>query len=767
MFKKILVWLFVVVVGLMFILWSFSPLIVRTAVNSVLATNQIQLSDETQVRINPFAFVVEINDFSVVHKSTPLVELERLYMDIDPTRLLFNQVSVSRLELSGLAANVEQNQDKLYLSGVDVLALFANESAKQPTAEETTNADNESTNPEADSNKKAPYSLLVENIALADLDVTFKNSDANIQSKLQSLNVNQVKGDVDNLALDLDLLLSVSAAINDMSVESDVQLQTQVALLAQESATITISNTDFTLSDLKANAAGYHVEQEVLNLASDKIELVSNNQGPSINGNAAFKLGALHISPVDADNKPRVDKTLSLAEISIPSIVIKQNEVPEINIDTIDVSQLDLMAADSANSDAPSLLSMASLNINNVLVSQEQLAIALINLGKVDVNATVLSDKSLSPLFLAESQEADPETEASPNTQNENSTNETTSDEVNAQPKFAIKLDEFSLTEQIDVHFEDKSVAPQFKTHLYLNQISLTDIDSQNAEKVGKLVLRGGMDDYTKIKLDADLQPFLAQSKYAFKGDIKELSLPELSPYVDQALGYVIETGVLNNEFDVAIDGNIVDGESRSLLQSIDLTAVEQDGEKNAFSGGAVSLNMALNMLKDGDGNVELNIPISGDLNNPSIGVSGIVALIVKQATMSAAKDYLITTFLPYSQVVKIALSASDSLLKMSFEPMPYEQVNAPLNPSQKDYLGQLAEVLKTQSDIKIKICPIAAKNSEANGSRDEQLTQAKSSGARVKEYLVQQLGVKSERLFACAAALDEKGVSRIEFQQL
>ncbi|HBY88569.1 MAG TPA: hypothetical protein DEO86_22180, partial [Colwellia sp.] len=88
---------------------------------------------------------------------------------------------------------------------------------------------------------------------------------------------------------------------------------------------------------------------------------------------------------------------------------------------------------------------------------------------------------------------------------------------------------------------------------------------------------------------------------------------------------------------------------------------------------GALPLNMAMGMLKDGDGNVELDVPLSGSISDPNFGLSSIVTLITKKAIMSATQDYLMTTFVPYANIVSIAITAGEFALKLRFDDLEYQ----------------------------------------------------------------------------------------------
>ena len=107
------------------------------------------------------------------------------------------------------------------------------------------------------------------------------------------------------------------------------------------------------------------------------------------------------------------------------------------------------------------------------------------------------------------------------------------------------------------------------------------------------------------------------------EGQINEINLPGLSSYIKSALGYEIESGQLDLGIDVNFSGTEMDGKSHVLLRGIKLTAFDNYEDGSLSDQTSIPFNAALSMLKDSDGNVDLDLPLSGDINGPSFGLSG------------------------------------------------------------------------------------------------------------------------------------------------
>ena len=254
---------------------------------------------------------------------------------------------------------------------------------------------------------------------------------------------------------------------------------------------------------------------------------------------------------------------------------------------------------------------------------------------------------------------------------------------------------------------------------------------------------------------------------------IQELALTDFSAPLAAGLGVVFESGLLNMESEINIADNKLDGAMKILMRGIDF---QGSGNSDTDVGKAVSLNAALSMLKDDDGNLDLDIPVKGDLSDPSFGLQSFVSIIVQKAILSQAQSYLISTFLPYSDVISIALTGADMILRVRFEPLQYQPLQERVSDDQTTFLTQMATMLKDQQNLQIKLCPVVtlADIGVASGAEsvsEQQKVQMRELGKRrynnLKDTLVRRYSAPSDRLISCLSRLDvaAEGAGKMEFE--
>ena len=86
------------------------------------------------VDFSPFTFTVTVDDFAIYEPdgTTPFVAFEKFRINVNPTRLIAKEISVSEIYLKGLYTRVTQKGDQFNFS--DILDKFAADSTADTTA---------------------------------------------------------------------------------------------------------------------------------------------------------------------------------------------------------------------------------------------------------------------------------------------------------------------------------------------------------------------------------------------------------------------------------------------------------------------------------------------------------------------------------------------------------------------------------------------------------------------------------------------------------
>ena len=144
------------------------------------------------VAFSPFSFTVTVDDFAIYESdgTTPFVAFEKFRINVNPTRLVAKEISVSEIYLKGLYTRVTQRGDRFNFS--DILEKFTATGADSTAAEtktDSTAADTAQALNLDPSEALGGFSVAVENISLEKGNIIYEDLKVGSKIHLQDFSV--------------------------------------------------------------------------------------------------------------------------------------------------------------------------------------------------------------------------------------------------------------------------------------------------------------------------------------------------------------------------------------------------------------------------------------------------------------------------------------------------------------------------------------------------------------------------------------------------
>ena len=173
--------------------------------------------------------------------------------------------------------------------------------------------------------------------------------------------------------------------------------------------------------------------------------------------------------------------------------------------------------------------------------------------------------------------------------------------------------------ENAKLDFTDLSLRPQFAARV----VELNGVVSGLSTRPGaraQIELDGRVDDYGLARIRGHLNPFALTDNTDVQVMFKNLDLVSASPYSMKFAGYKIAQGKVSLDLDYQVRHGALQGSNRMVLDQ--LTLGERIASPDALK---LPLELALALLKDGDGRIDLGVPVTGDLNDPQFSYGAVV----------------------------------------------------------------------------------------------------------------------------------------------
>ncbi|MEK8049478.1 DUF748 domain-containing protein [Ideonella sp. DXS22W] len=174
------------------------------------------------------------------------------------------------------------------------------------------------------------------------------------------------------------------------------------------------------------------------------------------------------------------------------------------------------------------------------------------------------------------------------------------------------------------IDFTDRFIRPNYSARLSALNGQLGALRSDTRE-MAALALSGRAADTATLEISGQLNPTARPLALDIRAKASDLELAPLSPYAGKYAGYAIERGKLSMDVAYKIDPDgKLDARNQVILNQ--LTFGEAVDSPDATQ---LPVRLAIALLKDRHGVIDINLPISGSVDDPQFSVGGLIFKVV------------------------------------------------------------------------------------------------------------------------------------------
>lgn len=346
----------------------------------------------------------------------------------------------------------------------------------------------------------------------------------------------------------------------------------------------------------------------------------------------------------------------------------------------------------------------------------------------------------------------------------------TQSADGDASDPLAIQIDQILLTGDSTISLNDQTVKPVASNVIQIAQLQVQDIETGNASTWANFDLQLRQGDYGKLAFVGKLRQPGVTMDLDMSGDIEQMDLTPWSSYLSSATGYQVKHGVLDSTLDIEVEQGALDAFTEVHLHNLEVERVDASRAQQMEATMSMPLDSALSMLRDDDNNIELKIPVSGDLQSPDFDISNVMNKAIATALKKTTVTYLKYALQPYGALLILGEAVGSQVGKVGFTPVEFDPGQAELNQAAIEYMARLGGILEQRPEMRLQLCGVATvqdlpeeqlaalrkqQDEQASLTLDEDskatlLAIAEQRAARVKQFLVEKYSVEPGRLFTC-----------------
>ncbi len=249
-------------------------------------------------------------------------------------------------------------------------------------------------------------------------------------------------------------------------------------------------------------------------------------------------------------------------------------------------------------------------------------------------------------------------------------------------------------------NFTDRSITPN--VHVAIQQFSgeISGISSTEPRQVD-VNLHAAVDGVGPIDIAGHVNPFNRTATNDLNVTFKDVDLTPTSPYSGKFAGYRIAEGKLNLDLAYVIAGRKL--ESKNVITLDRFTFGEKVESPDATH---LPVRLAIAILKDRNGQILLDVPVEGSLDDPQFRVRKVIIHTLMNILEKAATS-------PFSLLGAVFGGGGEELSYQDFEPG-----SAGLSPADEQKLDSLAKGLYERPGLQLEISGSIEPEADRDGLR-------------------------------------------------
>jgi len=233
--------------------------------------------------------------------------------------------------------------------------------------------------------------------------------------------------------------------------------------------------------------------------------------------------------------------------------------------------------------------------------------------------------------------------------------------------------------------FSDASVQPSFAAEVFALDGAVTGLSSAPSARA-TVDLKGRVDEFSPVAISGSIQPF-AYDRFTDIGlKFQNISLPVFNPYSGRFAGYTIAKGKLDTTLHYLVQDRRLAATHKVRIDQLEW------GEATASQGAAsLPVKFATSLLKDKDGVIDLDIPVSGTLDDPELRIWPIVWKVLTNLMVKVVSA-------PFTLIASLFKDAQDAQF-VDFSPG-----EAALDAASAERLAALAGALVDKAELRLDV---------------------------------------------------------------
>ena len=246
------------------------------------------------------------------------------------------------------------------------------------------------------------------------------------------------------------------------------------------------------------------------------------------------------------------------------------------------------------------------------------------------------------------------------------------------------------------IRFIDQSTQPEYRKELTQVMVSMKSLTS-DSNQMGRVNITASTPDEESIHVEGEIKMLGNDFYLDVDGEVKKFAVSSFNPYAEKLLGWGTQSGQLKTKIHVQIEEQRL--QSKSKIGISDLRVVRAGGDDLTDKTMGLPLGLVVDLIKNINGDIKLNIEVDGPLNKPEFSI--------RDAIWKSLRNAIVNIITAPLRLIGRLVTHNSKIQKIEIDPVIFKAGTKTVSEGMEKRIARLQKFLKDTPSISLNIQPV------------------------------------------------------------
>jgi hypothetical protein len=257
------------------------------------------------------------------------------------------------------------------------------------------------------------------------------------------------------------------------------------------------------------------------------------------------------------------------------------------------------------------------------------------------------------------------------------------------------------VVEEGYTRFLDHTTKPAFSQDIGRLALTVRNLSNTRDGRRSTLTMQGIVGGDSAVDMRGELSRLGDDFFADLVGELRDFSVASANPYASSMLAWFVKQGKLGLRVHYRIEHDRLTGENEIVVKNLQVAKGPESDEVQKRIG--LPLGLIVAVLKDSQGDISFQIPISGSLSDKQLDWGETIWAAVKQVIVKAVAS-------PFNAIGRLFTGGGDDekVGEVKVDPVTFPAGSSVIGPAMEGHLDRVGEFLRKTPFVNLTLVPVA-----------------------------------------------------------